>query len=187
MTEFNFFKPFLPVRKRRNYKKLISFILLLAFTIPVGYYHWTMLLQLNSTRMEIETVNTFLKEPNNLKKIEEIIQKQNTVDRYLSIRDQLLKSKAQINSEFKVAAYLLDLINDQIPNKLFLTKMTLSNGELSIEGYSESFETIAQYAYNLRMTGMFNEVLIPTVTKEDLVTSFTVKCNIKWEGMDEAE
>lgn len=187
MAEFNFFKPFIPIKRKRNYKKVFLFILILAFIIPVGYYHGRMLVQLNATNEVVKDLNHFLEDPNNLKIVEEVVKKQDTVDHYLLIRDQLLRSKAQINSEFQVAAYLLDLINQQMPNELFLTKMSLDSGTLSIEGYCDSFDTIAQYAYNLRVTGMFSEVMIPTVTKEETFTYFTVECSIKWEGMDEAK
>lgn len=187
MAEFNFFKPFIPTRKPRNYKKIVLFVIILAFIIPVGYYHGQMLVQLNATNDVVKDLNRFLEDPNNLKIVEEVVTKQDLVDHYLLIRDQLLSSKIQINSEFQVAAYLLDLINEQMPNELFLTKMSLDSGILSIEGYCDSFDTIAQYAYNLRVTGMFSEVMIPTVTKEETFTYFTVECSIKWEGMDEAE
>ncbi|GAU79405.1 PilN domain-containing protein [Fusibacter sp. 3D3] len=187
MPEFNFFKPFIPTKKPRNYKKLFLFVLILVFIIPIGYYHWDMLLQLNAANEKSKEINAFLTDPSNLKTVEEVVRKQDMVDHYLLIRDQLLNSKAQLNSEFQVAVYLLDLINDQIPNELFLTQMALDNGTLSIEGYCDSFDTIAQYAYNLRVTGMFRDVMIPVVTKEETFTYFTVECSIKWEGMDEAE
>ncbi|MBF4693845.1 PilN domain-containing protein [Fusibacter ferrireducens] len=187
MTEFNFFKPFIPVKRKRNYKKLFFFVLLIALMVPVGYYHGQMLVDLNASNEVIKNLNQFLEDPANQRTVNEVIKKQETVDRYLLIRDQLLNSKAQINSEFQVAAYLLDLINQQMPQELFLTKMSLSSGTLEIEGYCDSFDTIAQYAYNLRVTGMFNDVMIPTVSRGETYTNFTIQCSIKWEGMDETK
>lgn len=187
MAGYNFFAPFKPVKKKRNYKKLILTILVFSMIMPIVYYHWNMLIKLNELNSEIKVIEAFVDDPKNASKVEMVENKQKQVDNYMNIRNQLKNSESQINSEFQAAAYLLDLINDQIPNELFLTNLTLDDGVLSMEGYSQSFEIIAQYAYNLRATGMFTDIEIPNVVNNESSVYFTLVGSLKWEGANETE
>ena len=96
-------------------------------------------------------------------------------------RQQALRAKLDVLEDLKAARvgpmYLLDALYEALPDKLWLTKLTLGSNQANISGIGVNEETVALFMKNLEASDFFEGV-------ELKVTKQIVQDKIKFQQFD---
>lgn len=187
MYEYNFFDPYLPVPQKTNYVKILGIVLFVCFAAAMAFYHWTLMLNIKTLEPEINSLEMYINSPKTKQKLDELDIKQKRVEETNLFVQELSELQMQVSVEYSVNSNIFDVLNDQMTNDLFLTELSVSQGTLNLQGFASSRELVAQYTYNLRMTGAFLSLEIPYVISLPEGVNFTLVGQINKEAFYEGE
>lgn len=190
LRDLNFFTPYIEKKKSKNTPQLVlytmAFILLLSM---VGLYgrNWVVMNRMN---VQIKLMVSEMSEEKNLQKIkkyEETKQKLDTLKAYYQTISKLNNAMAR---DSVISSKLLMELNSALPQNTFLQSMNLDKSNLQLQGVSSSRPAIAEYQYNLKQLGLFDEVSVTNINVEQADTGnfiFSMKCVIKDGDNDEVK
>lgn len=185
MRDFNYFDPYIKVQAKPK-SKIILFALLGALALAlIVFYQITLIQQAKALESDIAEVDAFINSKSTLDKIAAVSDKQNQEAALTMAHTDLLTLTQTISSTDKVDEMLVDEINAQIPAGLFVSEMNLNYETLSMKGYATDHETIAQFAFNLRNSGSFSQVNIPSVVQDNGNFVFAINATLHGEVENE--
>lgn len=161
---------------------MIALILNIAL---IGYYQVNLIMKTNALEKEIVLVDEFLTNSDNLSVVNAVDEKQG-VEAVLQLAySDLINVTQQMAFSSQLDEMLLDKINAQVPEGLFIVDLSVSDASLSLKGYALEYAIIAQFAHNLRNAGGLNQVLIPTITEGSGNYNYTVTAIVETEAFNE--
>ena len=185
MRDFNFFEPYINLQTKPK-KNIILFVILGALLLAaLVYYQYLLYAQQNALKGDIAEIQAFINSPNTINKIGEIEQKQARFDELVAVKNDLLVFSDEVTLSDKIDDMLVEQINAQMPSNLFLREMSMNSNTITINGYSQEFASIAQFAYNLRDSNKFSDVLIPTIVENNGNYDYTLTVVMNAGGSDE--
>lgn len=171
--------PFRAARKRENIRRQISIyaLVVLLTLVLIGWQFWTISNQLSSLHKERDRANaelaTYKKTLDEIKVLEGKIKEIKTK---LGVINDLEKGKAG-------PVLLLDAIATAVPkDKLWLTELKESKGNLILTGVAMDNETVALFMDNLKKSDQISTVELQGTALRDLaqyrlkVSDFSLEC-----------
>lgn len=165
MRDFNYFEPYITVTEKPDRKKYLFVVLILLAVLALVYYHYTLMVQVRALKSDMQSLDLYLNDSRINQQVSVIDAKLAAERELSSIYNDIIIVKHSIEMEESVNALLVDSVNAQMPEDVFLTQLTLFGSRLSITGYSKSMDAISQFGFNLRNIGPFYDVNIPTITE----------------------
>lgn len=185
MRDFNFFEPYLKVQAKPKRSKILFIVLGALLLALIVYYQVFLILQTKSINNDIAEIDTYLNDSETLRKIDLITFKQTKEAQLTLANDDLNLLIAQLQNQDVIDEMFIDLINAQIPQGLFISEMNLNQESLSTKGYSETYDAIAQFAFNLRESGRFAEVEIPSIVEDNANYVYVINATLIKEVANE--
>jgi len=169
----------LPVRAAQKKEKLrsqlsILFLSLLAVSVACGAEYFRVVAKVESKKAQISSVET---EINQLKK------KIGEVSRYKNLQADL-KKKLEILQVLKDGrsgpVHLLDELNHALPEKLWLTGYSVSEGNVVVDGVAVDENVVASFMEKLGASPYYGDVELKGISQlvmnEVKLQKFTLNC-----------
>jgi type IV pilus assembly protein PilN len=187
MRDFNFFEPFISKEKKSEARgvpaKTLAVLLVLVLAAVPAYNFF----QLYTLRSEAQALETRLLNDPNYIKLAEVEQKEADLVQYrvqlsnLSRADEAILASEQINER------LLFVISGTLPRDLALNAMSINQGTIQVQGVAASKPAIAEMEYNLRQTGEFANIFVPSISENDGLFNFALTFQIGEVTTDETD
>lgn len=187
MMDFNFFDPYINVETKPDRKRLILMSVSLLLLVLLAGYQVFMTFSMNKLNTEMADLNAFINAQETQRKITEIQNKQTKEATLQQAITDLQTVSAVVLLTDQVNATLIEDINKQTPDNLFLTELSITSGIISLKGYATQYDTVAQFAHNLRSISAIGEVMIPTVTEDNGNYGYSILAQLVLEGLNESK
>lgn len=189
MYDMNFFTPFQNGRKPKQkggWIKVITFLLVvLLIAAPM-----TMFIMLSKVNNDISNIQGVLRLPKNKALINELETKIESVNNTELTFNTLQKQAKYVNTENWLNEELLRIVIDTMPKQVRFTSLELTqfdpkiegaavmNG-FSITGVAGDKPAIAEIEYNLRNTGLFDNIFVFTIVDSEGNLQFDLQFSVK--------
>lgn len=179
MRDFNFFETFEQKKKRRDgptvsFPVVIALLVLAAAAWPAWNYF--QLSQLNddvvSSRNRLETDPRY-------PLFEVVEQKQAELAEQQVILEQMEKSAELIMAREVIDELLLFTIATSMPDDTSLNSMSISGRDVQMQGVASGKPAVAELEYNIRQTGRFEQIFIPSMSENEGLWQFNLVFRIK--------
>lgn len=181
----NFFEGYVEKKELKLNVQWI-YLVLLGFTAVflVGYISYNMLV----IKKENEIVNTLrqqVEDPSVVGDVERIREKEVQLNALQVSVDKVKILEGNLQQTMEIDDSLLEKINYNIPDNIFLTSINVEEEMISIVGISEDKWAIPEFQKNLESLEGYDEIFIPYITLEDDQYNFAL--DIEKRGVEENE
>lgn len=176
--EYNFFEPFLKEDKPERKSSNLNLLIFIGIILTVGFigasFGYTFFEKRNLNQ-EIAEIDQFFEDDSIKAKIVEIDSKLAEIEdikmkqQYLQYLEKDMKNIDIVNDQ------LLDFIKKEVVQDLSIEQLSIDNGKINLNGVSLTKMGIAQFEHDLRNSGNFYEVFVPSITKEDAFFNFNIE------------
>lgn len=184
MRDFNFFSPYIDKSKQKKDRTLFFGIgaAVIAFAI-IGSFLWNSISTMKLNR-DIKALNAELSKPDKiekLKKAEELIKKQDIMNKYF---DGIKVIYSSVESRNTVSSKLMQSLTSTMPKGVSFNSMTIDAQNIQIQGAADSRVPIAELEYNLKALPMISGVHVSIIAGTDDKSgkskyTFSLKCTLK--------
>lgn len=167
MNDFNFFSTFLVEEKKEREKNtinvysIIALVILLAILSSAAYNF----IRLKNIQSEISASDSFLNNPENLSKLQEVDEISSQINQIQKDSQILTNVNEQIKNNRSVIVTALDFINAQVTEDMYFDNIHISNREVTVDGSALSKLHIAQFQHNVRNSGYFDAVFVDNIAR----------------------
>lgn len=178
LPSMNFFHQFIKEKPKSDPRRLIALMIAGLVVALVAYLSIDLLMKKSSLQGEIEVVEQALSDPTKaaaIHRIEEKAALKGTLDQALQVI--ALSMITQI-SEDVVSDKLFDVINAQMPEKIFINDISIGSAKVKMNGYAHDYQAIIQFADKLRKCGSFSNVAIGTVENQQSYYSYDIELDV---------
>lgn len=186
MKEFNFFKPYLKVskstKKDSNVLSIVGVVLGFLAVVAIAGITAYLWLSLSTLDKEVQALNRVLSEDSvkmQMEKLSELESEIADIEREKMFMDGL---DVQFNTMSKVNGAFMDFIAHEVVDNLYLTLVEIKDTSVVMEGVSLNRMGIAQFEYDLRKNGNFENILVDIIEKSEESESFKFKMSLKVKG-----
>ncbi len=185
MRDFNFFGPYISAPKKKNGRGILLLLLLIIVVGVAAFYQYTLWQQEKALQSEIDDLNAYIDSPEVKESLDRVQEKQMKGDALQEAYNHLQALELGILETDILSDEMLAEIDFNIPKGVFLSSMNLDGDSLSLVGYSEAYESIAQFAHNLRDVTHLRSVFVPQIEKSETYYTFSIQSTLAKEGQDE--
>lgn len=174
----NFFHPFIKEKPKTNLGRLfaaIAAVLLVAVLIVITA---TLLFKEAALKTSIDDLNAEINSRQMVEGLERVDRLEQIHQKLSNTEARLIVAQDQFNQANTMSDDLVNLINAQIPDKVFLSGIDVSGNSVSLTGFSGDHQNISQFVYNLRNTGKFENINLGTISSEDGNFGFNITFDI---------
>ena len=191
MKDLNLFNNY---KKRKDFstvsysRVVLPVCVLTLFVIFGGIFIFTNLI-VHHLKADISSMQKILTSAESAKKLEIYTETKNQVEvmkNYVVVADSIESTMSKTG--FLTSGFLVKL-NSAIPISSYIESMKITGTDIEIVGVSKSRTEVAEYQYNLKKLGLFDDVFIGNISimknknnqKSNLVQSyeFALKCVMK--------
>lgn len=179
MRDLNFFEPYIEKRSFKLDKNLMLYgllMILILFIVFFSVYNHLIIRKLESDislRKDISSNPKTIEKVNQIKKMEEeLIVLKEEVGRIKKL-DETIESKDIIDDE------LLELIKNKMPEDVFLTTLSIYDGQIQIFGVAKDKYSIAEFGHGLSSIEVNNEVFISNISQTEDYYNFNLSLFLK--------
>lgn len=185
MRDFNYFDPYIKVQTKPK-GKIIIFVILAALILAlVVYYQYYLIMQVRGLEADIKKVDDYITADSTLTKVAEVSDKQSKEAVLTMAYSDLTSLAIAIDLTDTLDEMFIDEVNAQVPMNLFISEFNANYQFLTVKGYATEYAAIAQFAYNLRNSGSFTDVNIPSVVQDGGNYVYLINATIVKEGVYE--
>ena len=187
MRDFNFFEP-LQKREKKSEVKGIPFslivliLILIAASWPAYNFYRVYTLRSEATALEDRLVN----DPN-YHKLAEVEEKEEELQQYQNMLASLIAADESIHANEVIDERLLFVVAGTLPRDLALNSMSINDRSIQVQGIAGSKPAIAEMEFNLRNTGEFENIFVPSITENNGLFSFGMTFQIRGVSSDETD
>ena len=161
--------------KRKPYVKKIGVLLLALVLISfAGFLHFSWMGDIKDSEADLREIKNFI----NLRTTQEAYKEALALETLeATLNQEYLQMQAIDNvfyDAFMISENLVDTLNYNLPQGVFLTKLGFQEGKFNLTGYSTSHESVGQFAYNLRYSTIFDGIVIQSIQKLDENYQFVI-------------
>ncbi len=183
MRDLNFFESYIEKKEFKIDKKIIYFtVSTFAILFLIGYTIYNEIVIRQEMKM-VESLRLTAENPKTLEKVEEIKSKEAEVNEFSKSVEKIKLLNEAIEKRNIVDEALLDKINDNIPEELFLTSLSIQGGEIQIVGISKDKWAIAEFQKGLESIDNYEEIFVSNISKQEDYYNFSL--NITLRGVRE--
>lgn len=164
-SNFNFFRGYGKQHKKVSANRNIIALAMAAIVIFMGAFYGYNLYQMGKLKKEMADMQAFMNEPANLAKYKkyEIAKKQLAI--LTTYHDGVSKINKAIDDHSQIGTEMIDQLQMAMPADLTIQNINLANGSITMQGFCTKRETVAEFQYNLKETGLFDKVFVGTIDK----------------------
>lgn len=185
MVDFNFFEPYLDPPVKPNYSRMVWIGLYIGVLSGVALFQWQYQQQLTSIEENNQISRDFISSQPVIKRLSEIRNQEKAFQTLGNITSELSIFETLLNLKGQLQVGLFDEINQQVPEYVYVNAYNMTAGQVVISGYSDSYESIAQFQHQLRGMERFSEVFVPSVVEDQGNYVFTITATFKLEVPNE--
>lgn len=179
MRDFNFFESFEQKKKRRDgpsisFPIILVLIVLAAAAWPAWNFYQLYILDadINATRNQLETDPRY-------PLFDVVAEKQEELAAQEDILVKMNQSSEMIEEREVIDELLLFTIATAMPEDTALSSMSISGRDVQMQGIASSKPAIAELEYNIRQTGQFEQIFIPSMSDNEGLWQFNMAFRIK--------
>lgn len=180
MKDFNFFDPYIKVEGKSSNNRVVLIILFALLLALMTFYQLMLINKAKTLEADIAEIDTYLNSPSTTQKVSVVEAKQAELDTLRIVYTDLMVISDTIEVNDTLDDMLIEQINAQLPEGAFMSDLSSTNQVVTIKGYSLEYKNIAQFAYNLRESGLYN-IMIPTITESNGNYMYTITAGITAE------
>jgi len=180
MRDFNFFDSYIKVQARPNQNRVLIVILFALVVALLIFYQILLINKAKAIEGDITEVDAYINSASTIEKVATVDAKQLQADELQILYTNLSTVALSIEANDTLDDMLIEQVNAQLPEGAFLSELGVSNELITIKGYSLEYNNIAQFAYNLRNSGLTN-ILIPNITESNGSYLYTITANVRSE------
>lgn len=183
MRDLNFFESYIEKSEFKIDKRIIYFsILTFAILSLIAYTIYNEIIIREKTRM-VESLRLTAENPKTLEKVGKIKEKEAEVNQFKESVEKIKLLDETIEKRNIVDEVLLDKINENIPDGLFLTSLSIQEEEIYIVGISKDKWSIAEFQKGLESLENYEEIFVSNISKQENYYNFSL--NISLRGVNE--
>ena len=178
MRDFNFFEVFEEKTKRKkgsriSYPNILILILAAAALWPAWNYF-----QLNRLESSIESHRTALETDPRYPLFEVAVEKEQELEEARETLVQMEKSADIIYDREVIDELLLFAIATAMPEDTSLNYMSINDRNVQVTGVARSKPAIAEFEHNIRQTGYFENIFIPSISESEDLWRFNMAFSV---------
>lgn len=182
MKDLNFFESYIEKKKLKIDKRIVSFgILTFTLLSLLAYIIYSSIMIKEQDRI-VESLRITAKNPGTLKKVMEIQEKEIEVNEFRESVERIRYLDEVIGKKDIIDGKLLEIITSKMPEDLFLTSLSIYNGEIQIVGIAKDKLSIAELEKGLEDLENLDQIFISSISFKEDFYNFTI--NINLEGVD---
>lgn len=182
MKDLNFFEPYIEKKKLKIDKRIVSFgILTFTLLSLLAYIIYSSIMIKEQDRI-VESLRITAKNPGTLKKVMEIQEKEIEVNEFRESVERIRYLDEVMGKKDIIDGKLLEIITSKMPEDLFLTSLSIYNGEIQIVGIAKDKLSIAELEKGLEDLENLDQIFISSISFKEDFYNFTI--NINLEGVD---
>ncbi len=179
MRDLNFFQNYIEKNEFKIDKKIIYFtVITFIFLSLIAYTVYNEIIIRQEKRIVVSLRET-AEDPKTLKKVEEIRIKEVEVSEFKESVDKIKLLDKNIEERDIVDEALLDKINDNIPEELFLTSLSIQGEEIHIVGISKDKWAIAEFQKGLECIDNYDEIFVANISKQEDYYNFSLNITLR--------
>ena len=179
MRDLNFFQNYIEKNEFKIDKKIIYFtVITFIFLSLIAYTVYNEIIIRQEKRIVVSLRET-AEDPKTLKKVEEIRIKEVEVNEFKESVDKIKLLDKNIEERDIVDEALLDKINDNIPEELFLTSLSIQGEEIHIVGISKDKWAIAEFQKGLECIDNYDEIFVSNISKQEDYYNFSLNITLR--------
>lgn len=187
MKDFNFFESYLRPTKTFNFKAYTFALLAVLVFVLLGANHLRLLKQYRDDQKTLDAIIEYNESAMIVSKLQKVDKLQSILSNmemtFLTIQSEVL----EIENKESFDDMYLEKVNAQIPEGVFMIKSDFTEGQCNIQGFSNSYEGISQFVFNLRSVFPNYEVTLDNVQNKEGELQFAVGLMKLMEVIDEAK
>ena len=187
MHDLNFFEGHVQKRELKLDQRTIYLSLFGIMSLFLaGYIIYNSL----AIRKEIKVVSHLkqvVENPDTVRKIEEIQEEEMKLNELKESVDKIKILDSTVAERNKIDEILLEKINHNMPNSIFMTSLSIQKEEIHIVGISEDKWSIAEFQKNLESLEDYDEIFVSHISLEEDYYNFALDMALKIEEEDEQE
>jgi Tfp pilus assembly protein PilN len=153
--------------------------ILLVGVVAAGFWWWTLSKDVKSWNQQISDADQ------EIKRLEEIIKKGEEYE----AKKALLARKIDLITDLKrqqgVPVYILDQVSRNLPEFLWLDRMSASTNEISISGKATNYNAVSNFYTNLTESGYFSNVSLGRTFEVPEGVAFSLSCSFSGRATSE--
>ncbi len=181
MHDINLFDRFKPEPKKTNYLGLLMFLLFAILIAFIVYSEFNFYSEKNKLEHEIEELRAFSNSQEVKDKLQEIEEKQRLSQDLSAMLTKLVFVDVFMDLSNVVYDGLLTSISTSVPENCFLKNVKISVASVNLDGYADSYESVAEFEHRLRLTGKLYTLFNPTISEENANYAFSFVAKV-FEG-----
>ncbi|MCY6355050.1 PilN domain-containing protein [Clostridium sp. ZS2-4] len=186
MRDYNFFEAFSEDKKSTNLRFVYVGVAtsIIVGIMVIGYLYTVF--TINSLENEIASKEKIL----NSKELKTASQKMEIAQKKLNLLNSYYDAVEKVNKitsdSDMIKTALIKNISNQVPKEVSFQVMNISDN-LTLQGTAANRTSIAEFEYNLKKCGVFDDVYVPSITgdEEGKEYSFNIICTFKEDSTNE--
>jgi Tfp pilus assembly protein PilN len=153
--------------------------ILLVGVVAAGFWWWTLSKDLTSWKQQITDADA------EIKRLEAIIKKGEEYE----AKKALLARKIDLITDLKrqqgVPVYILDQVSRNLPEFLWLDRLSASTNEINISGKATNYNAVSNFYTNLSDSGYFGNISLGRTFEVPEGVAFSLTCSFAGRPMGE--
>lgn len=145
--------------------------ILLVGVVAAGFWWWTLNKEVQSWTQQISDADQ------EIKRLEEIIKKGEQYEAKKALLARKIDLITDLKKQQGVPVYILDQVSRNLPEFLWLDRMSASTNEISISGKATNYNAVSNFYTNLTDSGYFSNVSLGRTFEVPEGVAFSLSCS----------
>lgn len=169
MQDFNFFANYFIEQKKERKKNsiniysIIALVILLAILVSAIFNF----VRMSSAKSSIKESDIFMSDPDNISKLEEVDRITSEIEKIGNDTNLLISIEKALKDSSSVIVNVLDFMNEQVTEDMYFDDLSISKRKVNVSGRALTRLEVAQFEYNVRNSGYFNNVFVGNIGREE--------------------
>lgn len=177
-SKMNFFAPLIKEKPKTDSKRLLAMVGVVLALFGLFYLTMDTIMRENGLRTDIASIQSRIDDPVLDEAIRRVQEKRELYDRVNSALEVLKAADISYKLQNVVSDELINLINAQIPDKVFLDSISVDTVSVLLSGTANDHDNISQFVHNLRSTDKFSNISVGSITEDTYGYSFSINLTL---------
>lgn len=185
MYDINFFERRKPKPKKTNYLALLVLAIVALLLLAIVLLEFGFIKEKNRIQEDMDMVQSDLENPETISLLKNINEKQAQNIELSRVLERLNIVDGFMGAKNVVYHGLIDEISRAVPENCFINQIQVGEDSVSIVGFADSYESVAQFQHQLRKIKRLGVIFNPNISKESANYSYSIAGLVKVEVADD--